>query len=432
MNLQYKGMKSEESDSSTAPNSPNSPTPPQTQPISEDDIASAFVPDTTAVSSSDPTDLSLDKDDRKFTSMPSRGVAAEPLAKRPSQKRSKKPLLVLLIILALVSLGAVGYLVYSNRTTDTNTTSSATETSAPPTTSKKDAAPATKASPLSGMQVDPALADRKVTAIMIENSYDARPQSGLVEADMVYEAIAEGGITRFLALYQESSPQKIGPVRSARPYYVEWASIYHASYVHAGGSEDGLSRISELGVDDVNAFQYEGSVLYRSPERAAPHDLYTGMPALDGIIQNQPKKAFTPLDRKLDVPQTPVASTISLSISSALFNSAYIYDPTTNTYARSEGGEAHVDEKGTQIKPKVVIALETTRGQNEIYSVYKTVGSGAIKVFQDGIVSDGTWERSDLTSQYVFKDKNGLSMKLNAGQTWVTLVESLSSVSYTP
>ena len=108
---------------------------------------------------------------------------------------------------------------------------------------------------------------------------------------------------------------------------------------------------------------------------------------------------------------------------------------TTNTYKRTQAGEAHIDQKSkAQISPKVVIALITEKSYDPdgYHTDYKTVGSGKMYVFQDGIVSEGTWQKSDRKSQYVFTDKNGFPMKLNAGQTWISLIANQSDVIYKP
>ncbi len=393
--------------------------------VTEDDLASAFgEPEST-----DPTDLTLPTDDRVFSKPKS---SSPDLVTKKKRSMPRVPLAVLIAILVLV-IGFSGYIIYKDKFADRSSVNSAvqnTDTTKPAV--KAADKPITKASPLTGAEVDPAAASRKVTGIMIENSAEARPQSGLVEADMVFEAIAEGGITRFLALYQESQPTKIGPVRSARPYYVQWAHMFDAAYVHAGGSDEGLQTVKDLGIDDINALAYDGTALYRSPDRAAPHNLYTSMESLNALTKDMKVKPFTSYGRKIDVPQTPTANNIAFNVSTALFNSSYIYDATTNSYARSEADAPHLDDKGAAIKPKVVIAMAATRSYDGIYSVYKTTGSGSIVVFQDGIVSEGTWERIAQTDQYTFKDKNGLSMLLNKGQTWITLIEDTKDVSYTP
>lgn len=133
--------------------------------------------------------------------------------------------------------------------------------------------------------------------------------------------------------------------------------------------------------------------------------------------------------------QTPTASVIDFDISGPMYSPQFRYDPTTNTYKRFQEGEPHIDERSkAQISPKVVIALvmDKTTTSDGYHTAYKDTGSGKMYVFQDGIVSQGTWEKANRNSQFVFKDSNGLPMQLNAGQTWITIVGSSDDVSYKP
>jgi hypothetical protein len=305
------------------------------------------------------------------------------------------------------------------------------------TTTKKTTVAAKPTSPLTGLTLSSAsLASRPVTGLMIENSLAARPQSGLLEAGVVFEAVAEGGITRFLALFQEAQPAYVGPVRSARPYYVDFCLSFDCSYGHVGGSPDAMSDIQSLGVKDIDQF-FNSGAYWRTSDREAPHNVYTNFERLDALNQSKgyTSSTFTPFNHKKDVPQTPTASSIDLVISSYLYNAHYQYDVATNTYKRSEGGESHTDQStGTQIAPKVVIALVMNKGlaSDGSHTTYQNIGSGQMYAFQDGIVSEGSWNKADRKSALVFTDKNGLPMKLNTGQVWVSLVGSASDVSYTP
>lgn len=171
-----------------------------------------------------------------------------------------------------------------------------------PVASLSISAPSTVASPLTGIQVTPALAKRPVTDVMIENSIDARPQSGLESAGVVFEAVAEGGITRFSALFQEAEPQLIGPVRSVRPYYMDWVAPFQASVAHVGGSPDGLKKVRG-GMRDLDEFFNPGSY-WRSTSRAAPHNVYTSFAKLDALNKSKGYKTstFTSWPRKQDAP----------------------------------------------------------------------------------------------------------------------------------
>jgi hypothetical protein len=299
--------------------------------------------------------------------------------------------------------------------------------------------PKTVASRLTGIQVSPALAKLPMTGVMIENSTDARPQSGLSQAGVVFEALAEGGITRFLALYEEGQPSSIGPVRSARPYFIDWLLPFDASYAHVGGSPTALSEIQSQNVRDMNQF-YNGSSYTRITSRQAPHNVYTSMTSLRSLEQSKgwTTSNFVGFPRKSDSPsKSPNATTINLNPSSSSMAVSYQYDPKLNSYKRSEGGAPMLDANtGHQLEPKVVIAIIVpwTDGpldaSGAYYTDYADIGSGTAYVFQDGTLTQGTWSKTEPTSQIHFHTASGSTIKLNAGQTWITVLGNSSEVSY--
>ncbi len=296
-------------------------------------------------------------------------------------------------------------------------------------------APTTEASTLTGVQVPIGTNKRQVNGFMIENSLDARPQSGLKDAGVVFEAIAEGGITRFLALFQETMPAYIGPVRSARPYYIDWLLGFDATYAHVGGSPEALAKIKALGVKDLDQFANGGSY-DRVTSRVAPHNVYTSMDRIDALAASKgyTTSSFTGFERKKDAPAAVVSPAgINIDISSSLFSVHYDYNNATNSYLRSEGGAPHLDEKSQlQIIPKVVVAMVVPYGieADGQHSEYATIGSGQVYIFQDGSVSVGTWKKTDAKAQITFTDGNGATIKLNAGQTWITAVNSADAIHY--
>lgn len=296
-------------------------------------------------------------------------------------------------------------------------------------------APTTVASRLTGLQVAPELNNLPTTAIMIENSPDARPQAGLYQAGVVYEAIAEGGITRFLALYLEARPDYIGPVRSVRPYYLDWLVPYDAAVVHAGGSGPALAEIRNQKIKDIEHGQ-NAAYFQRVSTRYAPHNLYTNRVRLLELhsAKGYTSSTFEGFVRKADKPiATPNARAIDFSISSPLYNPHFDYVPTTNSYVRSMAGKPHMDEReGKQINPKVVVALVMTHRYAGIYSVYGTLGTGKAYFFQDGTVTEGIWQKADRKSQFRFGDVNGAPLGLNAGQTWISIVSTPNAVTFKP
>lgn len=297
-------------------------------------------------------------------------------------------------------------------------------------------APVVYYSPLTGLPVDAVTAQNPITGVMIENSETARPQSGLIDAGVVFEAVAEGGITRFLMLFQDTSPDYIGPVRSVRPYYIKWANGFDAPIAHVGGSGDALAMIRAPGGKDLDQF-FNPAPYWRISSRPAPHNMYSSIPQLRAL---QDKKGwstskFTGFERKAKEQPvaTPTAKTIDFNISGPIYNSHYDYDAASNSYLRSEGGKPHTDEKsGHQIQAKVVIGLVMPQGNNGIYTTYETIGSGHVYVFQDGVVTEGTWEKTSNESQFVFKDTSGAVIKLNAGKTWLTVIGATSRVTFKP
>ncbi|MDB5169850.1 MAG: hypothetical protein JWN82_246 [Candidatus Saccharibacteria bacterium] len=298
--------------------------------------------------------------------------------------------------------------------------------------------PTTVASTLSGLPVQPEINQRPVVGVMIENSQEARPQSGLSEAGVVFEAIAEGGITRFLALFQDQQPTNIGPVRSARPYYVQWSEGFRAAYVHVGGSPAALQNIKDWNVQDINQF-YNAGPFHRVSSRPSPHNMYSNVVDLANVAtQKGYKSEFTGFARKAAKAVTPpTASLIDLNISSSLYNVHYAYDAASNSYIRSEGGAEQIDNNtGKHLTPNVVIAMvvpvaagaKTAQGGS--YSDYNPLGSGVAYVFQDGVATAGSWHKATNTAQITFTDASGAALKLNPGQTWISAVTAPSKVTY--
>lgn len=301
---------------------------------------------------------------------------------------------------------------------------------------KETPAPVPLYASLTGLPIaDATVNDRPVTAIMIENSQDARPQSGLNKAGVIFEAVAEGGITRFLTLWQDTESDYIGPVRSVRPYYVQWLRGFDAAVAHVGGSGQALAMLKESGAKDLDQFA-NSSAYWRVSNRYAPHNMYTSIAKLREVEAKKGygKSSYTAFPRKDDTPNAqPNAKTIDFNISGAIYNSHYDYDAASNTYKRSEGGKPHTDEKSSeQLSPKVVVALVMPQGKNGIYTTYNTIGGGQALVFQDGIVTTGTWAKSGDTSQFVFKDSAGAEIKFNRGQTWFTVLGSADRAAYHP
>lgn len=292
-------------------------------------------------------------------------------------------------------------------------------------------------SPLTGNVVTKEQSQLPVIGVMIENSPDARPQSGLNKAGVVFEAIAEGGITRFLTLFQEDQPDYIGPVRSVRPYYVDWLQGFDAAVAHVGGSAEALAKIKSEGVKDLDQFSNSGPYR-RVSNRYAPHNMYSSVGGLMDLAKGKgwTTSTFTSFPRKAEKPSdAPTARTIDITISGALYNVHYDYDLASNTYKRVLAGKPHVDERSKeQLSPKNVVVIVVPFGiaANGVNSVYQTIGSGKAFIFQDGVAVEGTWEKTSSKSQITFKDAAGTAIPFNAGQTWITATSIANNVIYKP
>jgi hypothetical protein len=296
-------------------------------------------------------------------------------------------------------------------------------------------------SKLTGLQVDPAINQLPVTGVMIENSVFARPQSSLNQAGIVYEAIAEAGITRFLALFQDTKSEYIGPVRSARPYYVQWCQAFDCALAHVGGSPEALSDIKKWDVKNLDQF-VGGSYFHRVNSRYAPHNMYTSQTALNKYEKERgyttsDYTGFEHLAKEPKVASTAVTTTsIDFNYPGAAYDVHYAYQTSTNNYVRYEGGKLHksVDASGKlmQNTPKVVIALVmpySLKGDS-YHSNYNSVGSGTAYVFQNGSVTKGTWTRASRDANFVFNDTSNNVIKLVPGQTWISVLSNISNVSY--
>ncbi len=354
------------------------------------------------------------------------------MPKKPKFKLTKKQIIIIVVIVVLVIAGIISFLLINSKP------SKAPE---PQVVTKKQIKPVSNLVPsnLTGLPVNPALNKLPVTAVMIENSLAARPQSGLGQAGVVFEALAEGGITRFMALYQDTAPTYVGPVRSARPYYVQWALGFDAAYAHVGGSPQALTDIQTWGVKDLNQF-FNGSYYTRIASRYAPHNVYTSIANLHNLEAQKGfgQSIFTSWPRTPASPlKSPTATKIGLTLSGPDYNPSYLYDASTNSYNRSEAGSPQIGtDTNKQISPKVVIAMviPETNGPLDAtgayYSDYSIIGSGQVYVFQNGGVQIGQWTKSSNTSQISFTNSNGQPLDLIPGQVWITAVSSSSYVSY--
>ena len=297
--------------------------------------------------------------------------------------------------------------------------------------------PSLVAAPLTGRMVKPEVASRHVIAVMVDDQFAARPQSGLSSADVVWQAPAEGGIPRYMALFQTGSPKAVGPVRSSRYYFIAWASEWRSVYVHVGGSPQALALLrSSKGkgpiVYDADGFRYEGRYLWRVTNRFAPHNVYTDAKNLRSMGKKVGAKAvdykspwkFGP-DKLLSL--RPKGGSIVVPY---LANKiTYKYDRKTNSYLRSVTGEAKQTDASSKkrVAPKNVVVMVVRFGalndgskKHRLEAQFK--GKGVAWIATNGKTIKGEWRKKTMTAPTRFYDKHGEQVTFTAGQTFIQVI----------
>lgn len=346
--------------------------------------------------------------------------------------------------------------------------------------------PKTEACPINGMMYTKLEKDiwskrRPITAV-IENHSDSRPQSGLSRADVVYEAVAEGGITRFLSVFYcgvAADNFTIGQIRSARVYYISYAAEYgnNPLFVHWGGANNicnncpGGVKIKGQLDSRVDAYKLLEKVGWMNGQYGNDMNgaANTGYPALftddrrmnlatehqkagstDKIYEEAAKRGFEFLDENGtawnknyvswkfidDKPVAATASEISLSFwkNKPDYDVTWKYDAGGNKYLRESGGKKHIDmENNEQLWAKNVVILfakEEGPVDKELHMFYTTEGTGKTLVFQNGTVIEGTWKKDTMTSRTKFLDEKGKEIPFVRGPIWIEVVPAGNQINY--
>jgi len=273
----------------------------------------------------------------------------------------------------------------------------------------------------------------QVFGTMVENSADAWPLSGLDEAFFVIEAPVEANIPRFIVFSSvEDDIAKIGPVRSARPYYLDWNDALDAVYGHVGGSFEALDLIKfTYNTIDLNQF-FHGNSYYRqlTNGRYAPHNVFTSTKmlkdALPGLNLDAPKYEFWKF--KDDTGATGNKSVKVDFADGATYDVVWNFDQSGNTYVRDQGSRKMVLENGNQIEANnvAVIATDIKIFDAEGRKHMVTVGSGDAMLLQDGEVKLVRWVKETRTGRLYFTDTNNEEIRMNPGKTWIEVVSSVS------
>lgn len=380
----------------------------------------------------------------------------------------------ILIILGVVIYGLSTFASYSFFNAQASSNKLAYEAPVGEDGSEQDGAPKTEQCPLNGQlyseEQRKKWESRRPLGIMVQNNVEARPQSGLSGADVVHEAVAEGGITRFLAMYYCESPTVVGSVRSARVYYVELLQGFgeYPLYAHVGGANksgpaDALGKIRKLKWWNYNDLDNLGSVGFpqmwrdydRLPDRDTEHTVYTNPEKLwsyaaqkreltnvdeDGVEWTED---FEPWEFQGDATaeEQGTVKKINFGFWDNSLASDYLvewnYDAATNRYLRVNGGEKHIDfNTDKQLSAKnVIVVFADERPANDGYEhgqhlLYDVVGSDDAIIFQNGQAIEGSWEKDDEEDMMRFYDDDGEEIKLVAGKIWIEILPSGNDVDY--
>lgn len=278
--------------------------------------------------------------------------------------------------------------------------------------------------PLTGLPTDGADATAApVLIVKIDNTPSSRPQAGLAMADLVFDVLVEGGVSRFLAVFQSAVPEEVGPVRSAREVDPKLIEPFGALFSYSGGQDFVVSRVRSVATD-VGFPRLGDAAYYREADRPAPYDL---MVRTADVMDTETLGLPTALlFGDLADGAGEAATEISLSLSS-LNEVAYAF--ADGVYQRSVGGEEHLDAAGDRVAASNVAVvfvdlLPTGRTDSAGSPVpdYDVVGSGAAVVFREGRAIEGTWQRATSADLFAFVDGSGAQIPLASGSTWIEVV----------
>jgi hypothetical protein len=281
--------------------------------------------------------------------------------------------------------------------------------------------------PLTGLPDNAAQAlTRPALSIKVENTPEARPQTGLNEADVVYEQITEGGITRFVAVFNSTLPPIAGPVRSGRAMDPDLLAPLGGIFAYSGGIDQTVQAISQTPGVHVIVDTGSDPALFRDRTKVAPHNLYAHTDQLlaRGGRPVPPNPLFQYLPAGTQFPGDGVkAFTVQYD---PTYRPTYTYDATSNTWKRSIGLTPFTDTDGQQVAPTNVIVMYVACCLSSPEAgAFETVGHGDATVFSAGRELQAKWSRGDRTQPIQYTDANGNPLKITPGRTWVELFPSV-------
>lgn len=292
--------------------------------------------------------------------------------------------------------------------------------------------------PLGGETIERSSLYKRPVAVMLDNHPAARPQAGLEQAEVVYEILAEGSITRYMAVFMHGDDQLVGPVRSARSYYIDKSMEHNAIYLHAGGSPGAWDDIARLKIPSFNAMIMGEPLYWREKHRKKPHNVYT---SLDRIQASAEDRGYN----KTEGVQVHFFNEEDIEIDGAgakkviieypqNYRVSYQYSSDDGVYLRYVLDKPHVDENNTnyQLEAKNIIVqaaahrVVDSEGRRNV----SLVGSGKGMYITNGSWISITWEKDDRGVPTRFYYEDGTQVKLNPGKTWIQVVPALSGVTF--
>jgi len=297
----------------------------------------------------------------------------------------------------------------------------------------------TAVAPLTGLATTTANAERRPWAVVIENFPTVRPQAGLNSADLVIESPTEGGITRFVTVFQsELPPGLVGPIRSARSFFNDWIRPLAPFFSHSGGSEKALSQLQKGygGIQDVNEF-FNADAYTRDDSKKPPHNLFTTAKRFWGYAadKNWSQTGTAPkLNFNKDLPAGKPVLNITIPYQPSEYQVVYNYQPVTDTYARTTGGTTQFDSAtntAPAIKNVIVLFTKITPYPNDALKRVdiQTTGSGQLLLFANGQMYQGQWTKTDNDSFFDWQDSSGQPLILNPGKIWISVIDNAQASS---
>lgn len=304
--------------------------------------------------------------------------------------------------------------------------------------------PKTEESPLNGLLFTKKqmniMMQRRPVAVMINNHQATRPQSGLTSADIVIETNAESGITRYLAFFWSTAPEKVGSIRSLRQYYLEWLNEYDPILIHDGCAQtnnpltNACGNTHLYGIKDISTI---GAWRLNDGVRFAPHNEYSSVTNAWAYAEKMDWNKFPSTIKKWNFKKDEKQedrgekTTINVKFHTILanngaYNVIWTYDKNTNSYLRKIGGRIDIDqENGQQVSAKNLVIQEVQlrpSGDSDSRIIIKTIDKGNAVILRDGKIVHGKWEKDARTSRTRYFDSNGKEIEFNRGRIWIMVV----------